>query len=584
MLVSCKSFKDNKSLKKTSDTDFFKNTMVESRFFTINASKDNILKSKKGNVFVIPRGSLIDLKGKIVEDSITIELAEASDLDEVILSNLMINDSSKIYESYQSFFFNATRKGKQLKINPDNPVFIEVPAEKQVNLYQGKRDKTGNMLWNKFLPAVKYLVPLPLESLDFYPQGFEIAVEKGLPYHNHKIVSKELLDSLYYSFAAETDQYRNFLVIRIEYLPEGRILKDSSWHVCDTTEISCGINPASIKAIKDKKYQNTLISTREFETRLKTIFKTGKDDVLELYVNNLNKNLWEIDEMAANLLGSANKFYKDFQEFSSNRQTTVKISDKKAEMLAQYYKERKAKNEKDIQKLQEEFIRAKEKHEILVRTKTEEYQKLLVARHSYRMQKFGFELTEFGWYNAALEIKLKDVEKFNLQIAVENGREYDRVYAYVVNPKIKSIFSYLSDDKINFNIYYAEDPDLLLWSGQEFKVVGVGYKNKVIGYKIAGYVQQPKIEAKFKLVDNTVKNFKDDLKTYTRGYRDENKIITDLEYQAFFHKEKKRKEVEEREFLFLFNLRLIVFPCLCQGWNADSYTPRGYMEKFYHLN
>ena len=49
-----------------------------------------------------------------------------------------------------------------------------------------------------------------------------------------------------------------------------------------------GINPAIIQVIKSDKYQNTLIATKDFEARLKVIFKTCNDKVLELYINNLN--------------------------------------------------------------------------------------------------------------------------------------------------------------------------------------------------------------------------------------------------------------------------------------------------------
>jgi hypothetical protein len=570
------------SVVKSSDSDNFKTTLIGSQFYQINSSKDTLIESKKGNILSIPKGSFINKKGKVVKDSIQIEFAEASNLDEIILSNLLIQDSSKIYESYLSFYFNATRKGEQLKINPENPIYFELSADKQVNLYKGIRDKVGNMTWDEKLKPVDYLIPMYLDILDFYPPGLETEVEKGLPFRKHEIISKELLDSLYYSFAPDVDKkYPNIRseVNIVTLVPiytnllgqtdESRLEKIAK----DTSIALCGINPASIKAIKDKRFQNTLISTREFETRLKTIFATCDNKILELYINNLNKNLWEIDEMAAKFLGKSHPQYSKFLEFASFKQTKVMLTDEKAAFLAKFYKESKEKIENELLKQKQEFIKSRQRREEITQQKQNKYKELLEARYKYRMKKFGFELTEVGWYNAACEIKLNEVEKFNLNISIDNGSQFDRVYAYVINPKIKSIFSYTSSDKTNFNIVYPEDPDLLLWKNQEFDVIGIGYKDNQIGYNIEKYIQQKTVYAKLNLLNKDTKSFKEALKIYTEGYNRENKIFIDLEYQAFFYQEKQRLEKEDKEIQFINNIRKLIFPC-CFKDQSGTFTFR----------
>ena len=329
----------------------------------------------------------------------------------------------------------------------------------------------------------------------------------------------------------------------------------------DTAISFCGINPASIKAIRNKKFQNTLISTREFETRLKSIFATCDNEILELYVNNLNKSLWEIDELVAEKLGSSHDQYSNFIEFASYKQTTVKLSEKKAALLSKHYLKSKAEIERKLLKLKKEFLENKEKQQEIVQKKQEEYRALLQARHKYRMNKFGFELTKLGWYNAAKEIKLKDVETFKLSVSIDNGKQYDRVYSYVINPRINSIFSLLSSDKIEFNQVFSDDPNLLLWKNQEFKVIGVGYLENMIGYEIRDYKQQPEVEVNLNLENKDLLTFKGDLKKFTRRYKKENKIIVDLEYQAFFYQEQIKKEKEQKELEFINNLREKVFPC-----------------------
>jgi hypothetical protein len=581
LFLSCKSEMKN-VVNKFSDNDYFKNSIVESQFFKINSSADNVIESKKGNVLIIPKGSLLDNDGKVIEDSVQIEFAEASEIDEVILSNLMIQDSSKVFESYLSFFLKATQREKQLIINPENPIYFELSADKQVNLYKGVRDKEGNMNWNKVLSPVNYLIPVPFENLDFYPPGFENEVERGLPFRGHEIATVVLLDSLYYSFATEVNKteslvYSNSLKMINFITPLIRLIEQEDSQgdkeYSDSSVTICGINPASIKAIRDKKFQNTLISTREFETRLKTIFATCDNRILELYITNLNKNLWEIDEMAAKLLGPTHKKYSKFLEFVSYKQSNVRVSDKNAELLAQYYQENKAKIEQELLKMKQDFLDKRKKHEEIVQEKRDKYQALLEKRHEYRMQKFGFELSDFGWYNAAREIKLNEVEKFDLNITITNGFKYDRVYAYVINPKIKSIFSYLSEDKSRFNIVYSEDPDLLLWKNQEFNIIGVGYNENNIGYKIEKYIQQPTVDVKIELDDTKPIKFKEELKTFSRGYKQENKILVDLEYQTFFYEEMQRQEKEKDELRFLWNLAEKIFPCCYGDYDPEILAP-----------
>lgn len=574
VIFGCKSdqLSNHVKITKLYEDDAFKNTIVESSFYKLDASEDNTILTTNGNLLIIPSGSLLDQKGKMVNDSIQLEFAEGTDLDEIIFSNLMIQDSVMIYESYLSFFVNATRKGKQLYINPDNPVYLELAADKKASLYKGNRDKYGNMSWKKDRNAVDYLLSVPIDMLDFYPEGFEIKVEQGLPYRNHEFVTRELLDSLYYSFATELDKtevfYGNsrFLMFGL-FMPVIHLIEEepSLLHMGDTSIVSpeqpCGINPASIKAICNKKFQNTLISTREFEYRLKTIFSTCDNSILELYVTNLNKNLWEIDEMAAKKLGNTHSAYSKFVEFAAYKQTSVRLSDRKALLLADYYKKSKDKIEQDLLAYKTEYVRERIKNDRVAQEKMERYRELLDARHAFRMKKFGFELTDFGWYNAARELKLSDVEQFRLNISIENGDQYERVFAYVVNPNIKSIFSYLSDDNKTFEIVYTDDPDLLLWKGQKFNVIGVGYNGDKIAYKIQECLQIPTVNAELSLISSDYKSFKKDIREFSVGYTYENRIQVDLEYQAFFNNLQKSREEERQERIFISELRKKVFPC-----------------------
>jgi hypothetical protein len=191
-----------------------------------------------------------------------------------------------------------------------------------------------------------------------------------MPFRNHEMATTELTDSLYYSFSVLTQQEADLLPAEDEalwddYTPVGQMPADSTDQetveevaATDSCTIGpCGINPLIIKAIQTKKFTKSLIATREFELRLSTIFATCDDAVLELYINNADKNLWEIDKMAAQQLGSKHKQYKKFLEFASLEQTKVKLSDRRAELLAKHYEKEKKKVENEILALRKELRR-----------------------------------------------------------------------------------------------------------------------------------------------------------------------------------------------------------------------------------
>lgn len=103
----------------------------------------------------------------------------------------------------------------------------------------------------------------------------------------------------------------------------------------NTTQPVNGINPARIKAIWAEQYQNTLLATREFEQRLPFIFKTCNENVLNIYVVNLDKNLSAVDSMAYALCKDP-----QFLRFAARGDGKVKNGNKNVQLLKRYYEEK----------------------------------------------------------------------------------------------------------------------------------------------------------------------------------------------------------------------------------------------------
>jgi hypothetical protein len=134
LILSCNSGKQNQKLTETikmSPNDPFKSTMVKSHFFDINANQDNVIEGQKGTIIIMPKGCFQDESGEIVEKDVKIELAEALSMNNILLSNLNTTSDGKPLETDGMIYFNATSNGKQLTINKENPIHIEIPTSKK---------------------------------------------------------------------------------------------------------------------------------------------------------------------------------------------------------------------------------------------------------------------------------------------------------------------------------------------------------------------------------------------------------------------------------------------------------------------
>jgi cytochrome c2 len=548
-------------INKVSESDPFKNSVVESEYFEVDTKQNNVVEGKNGTVVFIPPGAFVDQSGNRVDGKVSVELAQPNSLSDIILSNLTTTYNGAPLSSAGMLYVNANIDGKPVFINPDNPLYTEVASDAEredMMLYYGERSNDGKMNWVDPKPLEKWLVPVDLDLLNFYPPGFEQQVESGMPFRHYTTATTELKDSLYYSLASMAEEITD----KEEH---DSIVADEHSHKYNS---DCNvISPASIKVLKEKRFQNTLISTREFEKRLQVIFGTCNQKVLDLYVDQSDKNLWEIDSMAASILGSSHSLYNEFITFSKEKLTKVQDSPA-SNNLSAYYNKQVKKTEDELLKIRSEYEQLLKRKDKEAQKKQQEYKQLLIKRQIYRLEKFGFKIDRSGYYN--IDKILKDLDTFELTVHVEKGNEYDRAHVYIINPLIKSLFAMISDSgNIVFNHGYAEDQYLLIWKEQNVVAIVVAYKGEQPYYAVQDFSIQKVNNLFLKPSALSMKALKDTLNLY-RQYSKENKIIVDLEYQEFFFKEKKRQEQLQKERDFMQTLYMTVFAQCCKSIVADG--------------
>jgi hypothetical protein len=117
--------------------------------FSIDPDRDTLLIGKSGTVIHIEKNSFADSLGNTVKSPIDIDLKEALNPFDMVLSNLTTTSNGQNLESGGMIYLNATSDGKQLSLSAGKGIDIGIPADsinKNMQVFEGKKDSTG-MNW-----------------------------------------------------------------------------------------------------------------------------------------------------------------------------------------------------------------------------------------------------------------------------------------------------------------------------------------------------------------------------------------------------------------------------------------------------
>jgi hypothetical protein len=468
---------------------------LPTQLFSIDPTKDTVLETEGGIVFAVPAGAFLGANG-----TVTLEVREALNPLDIINGGLSTTSDGNLLETGGMFYLNARSGEQSLKINPEKPVYANVPANEikpGMMLFTGERKPDGSINWKNPKPMEKQLIPVDINTLDFYPKGFrEKVAELGFNAND-----KRVTDSIYYSYSGRPYLTRflvvdNYLEDTVKYIITERINKTSPQAISnedtlklvgeytppkallDTTYHVYEVNPARISAIWNNKFQNTIIATKEFEERLQAIFKHGSFDVLDLYINNLNKKMYEIDSMAA---FGVDAYRPEFEAFYLRHDGGIAIKENHMKKLQEYFNKKRTATELAAQKTYNERIaketKADKTHNDVItkqsqndaKRESENFQheydvNLNEAYKQLGIEKFNppanayyaFAIPATGWNNVdkyVLESTVsrttldytdpnsgkKAVIKYEaLSITVENESNYEHVKVYLIPDSLNS--------------------------------------------------------------------------------------------------------------------------------------------------
>lgn len=556
------------------ETEVFSNTPPE-QLFTIEAERDTILFGEAGTRLFVPANSFIYPDGSIVSGEIEISLIEATSLADQLLMDAAGENQLGVIK------MEAKQDAEQLVVNPQNQLFLQLPAQGldgDYSLQTGKVRRNGKIRWQKGKPAQSFLVPLDFSELAYHPGEFRAELMDLLPFGKFKDYSIELADSLYFSFAGgemleliegfrytrmnEPYYNRHYVFRNGQYTDESFDLSDhdrssnredaSNWPIMAA---SCGIDPAKVQALKSPDFAGSLLSTSAFAERLAEILSVGDDELLDIYINNLEQDLWETDQQAATYLAAkGSPRSEQFRKFSLQGLTNTKDGAIYGDLLRKTLADRMARFERQInQKRQEIRTALRAKNEEVDQLK-EEYRQILWKREQHRMRYLSFELDELGWYwpNRRVANPTDTVFMAELVATVPDASQYDELYLYNVMPYAKSIFRL---NTTNGTMYYpgaADEKRMYQKLHQAAKIVAVGYKKGKLFIGEADYQVEYENKVEVSLKPSTRQRFNTLMAAdVERLY--ENRISIDLPYVRALQTERVRQtQLWEEQYALYF--------------------------------
>lgn len=372
------------------------------------------------------------------------------------------------------------------------------------------------------------------------------------------------------------------------------------------------LDPSRIHAIWGERFNNTILATKEFEERLRYMHTLCTSIFFETYLNNLDKPLYEIDQLCADMTSGDER--KKFLEFAARKNGGVRIKEGMQQQLSDYFQkkykayqdavlETMAKYEAELEKLDQIADDEKREQEIkdLVR-KDENFQEELCANLTDAYKQIGIErkcerngdtivpppparydvvINTPGWYNLDVYVFDATVTRQSMTytdpatgkqavltykdvtITIDDQAAYDKVFVYLVPDSLTSFQRIEQGGTV-----FKERLNMLF----RYDAVVIGFKGTQPYYYKQANLQPG--EHHFSLSTISDQELKDAVKEYSGK---KSKAIKDeFAFRLFEQQEIARQIQLRKDREFRQQIADIIFPCGEEGgtypldWNRQK--------------
>ncbi|MBL7950628.1 MAG: hypothetical protein JNM62_02810 [Flavobacteriales bacterium] len=336
-------------------------THLEPFVVAIDPKRDTTLSTPGGIVLDIPKGAFVDSLGVAIKSPVRVSVVEALDPLDIMKAGLSTMTGTMLLETGGMFHLDAQANGKMVKIDPTKPLTAMVPAtqgQRGMQLYAGVKKEDGTIDWRDPQPLKKSLIPVDINTLNFYPPEYLNKLKEL----GKDVTDKQYTDSLYFSFSGAVRRQWIMGPEENDVLTIDSAKADTTYATFDgvdpSTYRNVGIDPAKVKTIWNDRFNGTNLATREFEERMRSIHGTCDNEVLELYVKNLDKDLSKIDSL---VFSERDLIFGDFAERNDGR---VDLPPHAADRLRTYYENQSRTEAEAIRKTQEKFWNEQRKQDV----------------------------------------------------------------------------------------------------------------------------------------------------------------------------------------------------------------------------
>ena len=357
------------------------------------------------------------------------------------------------------------------------------------------------------------------------------------------------------------------------------------------------IDPSRIRAIWDRKFNNTIIATREFEERLQYMHNICRP-LIQVYLENLNKPMYEIDQFIADNAAKKYEVQHKFLEFAARRDGSVMLKNGMQEELSNYFEKKFrayrdasartiAKHEQELNRLAaiaDEKRRVQETKDFLRKDKnfqeefcanlTDAYKQIGVKRTCNdtiippppATNYYNIQIDTVGWKNLDMYVydatearesmtytdpatgKKATVTYKEVTVTIVDQRQFDNVFVYLL-PNGLSGFQRINE---NGNVF-GEKLNMLF----KYDLVAIGFKGEQ-AYLYKQNNLQPG-HYTFRLSAITEKELKQQLMTGSKERSEE--ILNEYEYQLFEQQEIRMEIQLRNELDFRDQVMNAIWPC-----------------------
>jgi hypothetical protein len=435
-------------------------------------------------------------------------------------------------------------------------------------------------------------------------KGFINQMKTGTPFSiEYKIDKNEIFVEWDINFKRKSDKlFVPFLLIYKN--SQNMKLKSIGTNIininCSTVN-SNHIPPSKVLSFWNKKFNNTNLATREFEARMKEIHPTCKAEVLALYVNNLNKNISDIDHQVVNI------GYTTFEEFAKEQvgalnpnnphlnslikfydQTAKEISEKTSQLIAKQLKREKVFDSELAQSRMKETDRAilrkvqasNEEYELNLNNVYKQLGKEKSSIRQITNKTIGVTIINSGVYNIDKYVMDATVSRTSTVITdpetgktakityndfsfqVKSANKYPKLFAYLFPSKLNT---YQRISGTNGSFTYPLNDDIVY----HLAILGINedgffyYEQKNLKEGKLGEIVLEKLSEKE--MDQRI-----DALNESRGIIKPMKIKDELGWlvkeQKYYVETKRRMEHDG----FVRRMKRVVFPCYREGEEGSA--------------